>query len=183
MNVVCRAILFGASVTIAALSQTATFGDVSYDAAGTLNHSGPATPDIGIAGGGITAAFQGFKPAACSSYNNFFSTTLLLPTNPCYAGRDASARFQIFQPFSYATTNNRPDYFPIKLGPLRYTVWSRVSQSEKPATGRLQNLVDGILRHYTSDPVVPLNRKCLRALSCNSLYQQRLQRRSVRASY
>jgi hypothetical protein len=100
-----------------------------------------------------------------------------------YSKQDTSATFRISTPFSYTIAKDRFDYFPVKVGPLRYTFWPRNSQLNRPVGGRLQNLVDGVLRHYTSRPVIPVNERCLRSLSCNSLYEQAVRRRAVRSPY
>ena len=105
-------------------------------------------------------------------------TSNLLPSN-CYDAPGGLARHGIVPPFSYTLSQSSSDNFPVKIGPLRYTVWSHVPPSEKPSSGWLQNVVDGFLRHYTSNPVVPANERCLRSLSCNSLYEQALRRKAV----
>jgi len=102
----------------------------------------------------------------------------LLRFSSCSGRQVGSATSWTSTPFSYSMGKDRGDYFPVKVGPLRYTFWSQAPQFDRPAGGRFQNLVDGVLRHYTSDPVVPVNKRCVRSLSCNSLYDQALRRRA-----
>jgi hypothetical protein len=180
MKVVFRATVLTALLGVGALSQTRTLEDGSYHQPETSN-SGTGTATLNRGTVGLTGILHGLRPPICSTYDNFTVVRFsVLSSSDCHGAPDASAAFQMFRPLSYTIPTSHPDYFPIKVGPLRYTFWSRVSQSDKPTGGRLQNLVDGILRHYTSDPVVPANKRCLRALSCNSLYEQALRRRAVR---
>lgn len=118
-------------------------------------------PETRVAAGSISSALV--SPAR-------FSWTLWSP---------ATATVLKVPSFDYNFANDDFERFPVKLGRLRYTFWDFDSRSNRPAGGRLQSLVDGMLRHYTSDPVVPVNKRCLRALSCNSLYEDRLRRRSA----
>ncbi len=113
-------------------------------------------------------------------YNDGSSAPLsLLRSNYCSAMQATSATSRTSTPFSYTIAQDRLGYFPLRLGPLRYTFRPPSSQFNRPADGRLQKVVDGVLRHYTSHPVVPLNDRCVRSLSCASLYEEALRRRAV----
>lgn len=83
----------------------------------------------------------------------------------------------------YKFSDDSPESLPIKFGPLRYTFRPRTSRFDRPAGGRFQRLVDGFLRHYTSGPTLPGNVRCMRALSCTSLYEQALRQRAAHTEY
>ena len=89
----------------------------------------------------------------------------------------------VLNAFSYKFLKVSSEYFPIKLGPLRYTFWPCTLESDRPAGGRLQRVVDGFLKHYTSGPIMPQTVRCLRALSCTSFYQQTLRQRDLYTQY
>jgi len=136
---------------------------------GALSSPDRTAPVIGTSG-----AIERFT---CNAYKNGSTVPLsFFRFNPCYATQRASATSRLLSPFAYTTGQHRFEYFPVKLGPLRYTFWSRNAQVNRPAGGRVQNLVDGVLRHYTSRPAVPVSETCLRWLACNNLYEQALRR-------
>ena len=176
MNLVFGAVLLSALSSIATLAQNTTLGEESYHWAGlSREYTGRAT---------LTheyfATFDAAKTFTGRMYDNATATPLFhLQRMDWQSAPDGSAAFKAVVPFRYTSAKDRSDYFLIKLGPVRYTFRPDVSESKKPAGGFLQNLVDGILRHYTSDPVVPVNKRCLRALSCNSLYEQALRQRAA----
>jgi hypothetical protein len=176
MNPVFRAVLWTTLSSITALAQNTTWGDESYHRAEmSSQYTGTATLI-----GSYVAKSDAARPFTGRMCDNATALRLsLLRPNDWQSAPSGSATFRILMPFSYRSSRDRSDYFPIKLGPIRYTFWPRVSQSERPAGGWLQNVVDGVLRHYTSDPVVAVNKRCLRALSCNSLYEQALRRRAA----
>jgi hypothetical protein len=186
MKVLSRATLVMAICSAPVFCQTAPSKDPqpSFSARDDVTAMDPRQP-IGAMTfhDGIVAApatFRMIAPFRCSTYKNgSYVPATLLRFNSCYAAQDAPEASRVLTPFSYTTAKDRFEYFPIKLGPVRYTFWSRTSQFNRPAAGRLQNVVDGLLRHYTSNPVVPVNERCLRWLSCNSLYKQALRRRAV----
>jgi hypothetical protein len=167
MNVLWRAML------LTAMSSTAVFcqGGPSQDA-----QQLPRVGDIAV----VSSTSDSIEPFAFRTYKSGSSTPLsLLRLNYWSATRATSATSGTVTPFSYTIARDGFDYFPLGLGPMRYTFWPRTSQFNRPAGGRLQSLIDGVLRHYTSHPVVPVNERCLRWLSCNSLYEQALRRRAV----
>ena len=178
MKRVFKPMLLTTLASVAVLAQNTTSGNESYHLAGTSSEYTLTRT------GGYVRTFDAGKTFTSRAYGNATAPGLSLLhslLHPDY-GQTASlgsAAFRPVMPFSYTSAENRSDYFPIRLGPIRYTVWPRVPQSAKPAGGWLQSIIDGILGHYTSDPVVPVNKRCLRALSCNSLYEQALRRRAA----
>lgn len=165
MNVMARAMLLTGICGAAALCQS--------------NPSPDPEPSSGTRGfATVSATSHAIEPFALGTYKGSSSAapTLLRFDS---AATQASATYSLLKPFRYTIADDRLDYFPVKLGPLRYTFWPRTSQINRAAGGRLQKLVDGVRQHYTSNPVIPANERCLRSLTCNSLYEQAVRRRAV----
>ena len=52
---------------------------------------------------------------------------------------------------------------------------------DRPALNRFQNVVVHVMRHYSSQEAVHVNRECVRSLSCSNLYEKSVvQRMAVR---
>ena len=175
MYVLSRAMLLILVSTAAAFCQTAPSQDtrrffVAYSDFEVMHSPRPI---------GALSVNTGIPAVPVTSDNADLALLTRLRFTCCIGRQATSATYRTLTPFSYTIAKDRFDYFPVKVGPLRYTFWSRTSQFNRPAGGRLQNLVDGVLRHYTSDPVIPLNKKCVRSLACNSLYEQAVRRRAV----
>jgi len=166
-KVVSRAILLIAVSAGAALSQIAASRVASCDAVSLVGTAKPATPDLKKTFTYETHENGAVFPDALWRFNERF--LLQAPAGPAKA----------VTPFTYALGANRVDQFRLDIGPLRYTFWSRNSPGPRPVGGRLQTLIDGVRRHYTSRPVIAVNNGCVRMLACNSMYEQALHHRSA----
>ena len=124
------------------------------------------------------ATANGFKLFTGSLYGHGCSSHLSLLNVQCALPLHPSSN-----PFSYKLSKSADQYFPIRIGPLRYTFWSQTPGHDRPAGGALQNFVDGVMRHYANHPVMPLNDACVRSLTCNSLYERSVRRRSTSSMY
>ena len=127
-------------------------------AVASFHYSGPALLATSLTPESFTSSAQ---------HHGGFSSSSLLPRAP------------VLNPLSYKVANNGSEYFPIKLGPLRYTFWPCTSEFGRPAGGRLQRVIDSFLQHYTSGPIMPQSVRCLRAFSCTSFYEQTLRQRAL----
>lgn len=189
MNVLSRAMLLVVISPVAVFCQTAASQDEHF--LGTRFSVAPTHISQPIAlvsslhdTASITAVSWGIEPFTYHSYKDGgYASLSPLHFRSESPVRSALATSRISTRFNYTTSNAGLKYFPIKLGPVRYTFSLRVSDLNRPAAAKFQNVIDGVLRHYTWRAVVVMNDRCVRSLSCTSLYEQALRRRAVQSGY
>lgn len=96
--------------------------------------------------------------------------------------QSAFERSEFEAPYAYRRSNDGSSCFPFKLGRLQYT-YCGTQQFTLHTSNHLQNLVDLVMRHFNSQPVVPVNAGCIRVFTCNSLYEQALRRKAALTVY
>ena len=175
MKLFFTAILFLSLTTAEALAQSTIFqqaGPLVYE---HLNHAGAhASFNIRVAAHYHRLAADAPRSHTAVPLIRHIGTSStqprLWPQFPSYGMPPADSVASV--PFAYRTFDHRTRCSGGAVEPFQIASCIGSLGFDTPALNRVQTVVVHVMRHYSSQEAVRVNRDCVRSLSCSSLYEK-----------
>lgn len=186
MNVFCTAILFLCLSSPALLAQSTTFQQMDlftyarFDRLLTSASSQPAFTYKHVTYADL-ATSQSIGLFTGRLYNKATPSRLLRPWGSGYPTYARAAGSLVSTPFAHTSFDNSTPCSGGTLEPSQIASCIGLLGFDNPALNRVQKLAVHVMRHYSWEEGMRVNRECARSLSCSSLYEKSaVQRRALK---
>jgi hypothetical protein len=186
MNVFCTAILFLCLSNPALLGQSTTFQQIDLFTYGRSDHSfTSASLQPAFTYNHVTyadvAASQSIGLFMRRFYNKGTSSRSLRPWRSDYQTYATAAASRVSTPFAHTSFDKSTRCSGGRLEPSQIASCIGLLGFDRPALNRVQKLAVHVMRHYSWEEGMRVNRECVRSLSCSSLYEKwAVQRRALK---